>query len=94
MMDLEPEYVEGLKIIAFSNRCTIEHVIGQVASHDPPDLGVAVRWFVWDFFVNRRHMDRERPWHRKHTTQWRNKFYAAPEPTRHQVLDYRKFTGR
>ena len=96
MFDLEPEYVEGLSLIAFWHRCSVEEVVGRVAVRNPPDLGIALRWFIWDFFVNHRHFDRtpEKRWHLDATHHWHKKFHASPTPTRHQVLDFRKTTHK
>jgi hypothetical protein len=115
MFDLEPEYVEGLNIIAWWHGCTVGDVIMRVATHQPRglspkkiakfkqsptlaelgierhihncqhqpvDLGIAIRWFVHDFFVKKTWL-REK--HAQHGAYLRAARHAAAPPKMHFV---------
>jgi hypothetical protein len=115
MFDLEPEYVEGLNIIAWWHGVTVGDVIMRIATHQPRgmrpeliakakanpmlaelgverhiqkcqtqpvDLGVAIRWFVHDFFIKKTWL-REK--HAKHGAYLRAARSAAAPPKMHVV---------
>ena len=84
--DLEDDYKQGLELIAHWRGVTAAEIIGRIAMSNPKnDLGVALRWYVWDWFVNKRYCDRTMPQHYTRRLQRHQQFFNGPFPTRHHV---------
>jgi hypothetical protein len=86
MLDLEDDYKLGLELIADWRQVSVAEIIGRVAMHNPrEDLGVAVRWYVWDWFVNKRYCDRTMPKHYTRRLRRHQEFFAGTYRTKHVV---------
>jgi hypothetical protein len=84
--DLEVEYLEGLKLMAFWHQCPVEDILKRIAATNPPDFGLALRWYIFDFFVGRKYRHNVHPkMPNRRVRYWHDRFNNAPTPTRHYV---------